>query len=167
MKEKNTAILLLGGNLGGRRRMLARAREQLGLQAGRVLEESSLYETEPWGFEAGQNFLNQVVVVETDRTPRELLVVLQGIEKNLGRQAAVPGGGYSSRVIDLDILFYDRQVIDTPSLRVPHPQLHRRRFTLEPLCEVAPDLLHPVLQKTTTRLLKECQDPSKVYKVSP
>lgn len=167
MAEKNTAILLLGGNLGRRRRMLASARKQLGLQAGRVLQESSLYETEPWGFEAGQNFLNQVVVVETEHTPRKLLEVMQGIEKDLGRQAADPGGGYSSRVIDIDILFYERQVIDTPSLQVPHPQLHKRRFTLEPLCEVAPDLLHPVLQKTTARLLEECQDVSRVYKVNP
>ena len=165
MMKKHTAILLLGGNMGRRRRMLSSARNQIELQAGRMLQQSSLYETEPWGFEAGQNFLNQVLVVETERSPRDLLEVLLGIEKDLGREAARPGSGYSSRVIDIDILFYDGQIIDTPSLQVPHPQLHKRRFTLIPLREVAPDLLHPVLQKTTTQLLDECQDPSAVHKV--
>ena len=151
--------------MGRRRRMLSSARNQIELQAGRMLQQSSLYETEPWGFEAGQNFLNQVLVVETERSPRDLLEVLLGIEKDLGREAAQPGSSYSSRVIDIDILFYDGQIIDTPSLQVPHPQLHKRRFTLIPLREVAPDLLHPVLQKTTTQLLDECQDPSAVHKV--
>ena len=163
--KKHTAILLLGGNQGHRRRMLTSARNQIELHAGRMLEQSSLYETEPWGFQAKQNFLNQVVVIETTCQPRELLEMLLDIEKELGRETAAPGSGYSSRVIDIDILFYDEQIIDTPSLQVPHPQLHKRRFTLEPLREVAPDLLHPVLQKTTTQLLNECQDPSGVHKV--
>lgn len=154
--------------MGGRRRLLAEARRWTGLRVGNLVQVSSLYETEPWGFVSEQNFLNQVVVVETDRTPRELMDILQEIEKELGRhrEGSDSHGGYSSRPIDIDILFYDRQIIDTPALKVPHPQLHKRRFTLEPLHEVAPDLLHPVLKKTTARLLDECQDPSRVCKVT-
>ena len=164
--EGHRTILLLGGNMGQRRRLLAEARGEIVLRAGRVLKASSLYETEPWGFESEQNFLNQVVVVATNHGPQELLTILQEIEKQLGRKKEKTPtreendgpGGYSSRPIDIDILFYDQQIIDTPTLKVPHPQLHKRRFTLEPLHEVAPDMLHPVLKKTTARLLDECRD---------
>ncbi len=196
-EKKHQVILLLGSNLGGRRRMLARAKEMLGRKAGAVVRESSLYETEPWGFESQHAFLNQVLAMETSLEPQELMQLLLEIEKKLGRGSGSgsesasgslsgPGSdhnnsdgkklannesggsneGYSSRVIDIDILFYDQRIIDTPSLKVPHPQLHRRRFTLEPLNELDPNMLHPVFGKTISRLLAECHDPSQVRKIS-
>jgi 2-amino-4-hydroxy-6-hydroxymethyldihydropteridine diphosphokinase len=192
-EKGHQVILLLGSNLGGRRRMLADAKEMIGRKAGSVVRESSLYETEPWGFESQHAFLNQVLALETHLEPQELMELLLEIEKELGRgsgsgPASVsgpgldhnnsypdksgnnePGGsnaGYSSRVIDIDILFYGQRIIDTPSLKVPHPQLHKRRFTLEPLSELYPNLVHPGFGKAISRLLDECHDHSQVHKIS-
>ena len=176
-REKgHQVILLLGSNLGGRRRMLADAKEMIGRKAGPVIRESSLYETEPWGFESQHAFLNQVLAMETHLEPQELMELLLEIEKELGRgsdrkklsnnASGDSNAGYSSRVIDIDILFYDQRIIDTPSLKVPHPQLHKRRFTLEPLNELDPNLVHPFFGKTISRLLAECHDSSQVHKIS-
>jgi len=151
--------------MGDRFRLMEEARRHIEATAGHIVKQSSLYETEPWGFEAEQHFLNQVLVMETDRGPEELMGKLLDIEKELGREPVAPGGGYASRIIDIDILFYADRVIDREHLKVPHPELQNRLFTLMPLSEVAPDLLHPVLNKTVTRLLQECPDNSTVRKI--
>jgi 2-amino-4-hydroxy-6-hydroxymethyldihydropteridine diphosphokinase len=161
----NQAIILLGSNMGNRHRMLEEAARCIDSQAGRVVRRSSLYETEPWGFEAEHHFLNQVLVVDTGREPEELMEQLLLIEKQMGRERALPGGGYASRIIDIDILFYDDRVIDRDRLKIPHPELHNRRFTLMPLQEAAPDLVHPVFNKTVTQLLHLCPDTSTVRKL--
>lgn len=103
---------------------------------------SPVYETEPWGFEEQPNFLNQVIQAETDLEPHELLDFLKELEKHMGRQQTIR---YGPRVIDLDILFYDDLVIETPELTIPHPNMTKRSFVLVPLAEIAPELCHPVL----------------------
>ena len=162
MKE---VILLLGGNLGDRRRMFEAAREKIAARAGCIIRRSSLYESEAWGFASSHFFLNQVVIIATRLGPVELMELLLGIEGELGKRSGSSGDGYTSRVIDIDMLFYADRVMETGRVTVPHPRLHRRRFTLVPLAEVAPDFVHPVFQKSVARLLEECDDPSKVYRV--
>ncbi len=158
------AIILLGSNLGERYRKLQEARRLIGRFAGRITRHSSVYESEPWGFEGENTFLNQVVVIETSLEPGRLLESLQHAEDELGKQRVSQKDGYASRVIDIDILFYGREIIETETLIVPHKLLHRRRFTLLPLSEIAADLVHPVFNKTIRQLLKECPDNSEVYK---
>mgnify|MGYP006284955709 CR=1 FL=1 len=161
----NQAIILLGSNMGNRHRMLEDAARHIDSKAGQVVQRSSLYETEPWGFEAEQQFLNQVLIVDTEREPQALMDQLLSIEKEMGRERALPGGGYASRIIDIDILFYDDRVIDRDRLKIPHPALHKRRFTLMPLHEVAPNLVHPVFGQTVTRLLHDCPDNATVRRL--
>jgi 2-amino-4-hydroxy-6-hydroxymethyldihydropteridine diphosphokinase len=115
---------------------------------------SVFFISEPWGFESDNRFLNACVAAETTIAPRECLRLIKGIERSLGRPDKAPGS-YKDRVIDLDILFYDDLVLDEPELVVPHPLLHQRGFVLEPLAEIAPDLLHPVLHKSIGELLSE------------
>lgn len=172
------AVLLTGGNLGEVAQTLATARRKLAERAGRELSASMLYESEPWGFEAPERFLNQVLVLDTLLEPEQLLDCCQQIEKEGGRvrpqsQTQVlqdvegqsdadelnpPLRQYSSRSLDIDILFYGDQVIDTPRLQIPHPLLHRRGFVLRPLAEVLPDFVHPVLHKTVSQLLDELKE---------
>ena len=161
----NQAIILLGSNMGNRHRMLEDAARHVDSKAGQVVQRSSLYETEPWGFEAEQHFLNQVLIVDTEREPQALMDQLLSIEKEMGRERALPGDGYASRIIDIDILFYEDRVIDRDRLKIPHPELHNRRFTLMPLQEVAPNLVHPVLGQTVTELLHDCPDNATVRRL--
>ncbi len=154
------AYILLGSNLGDRTQHLQKARIMLGLNCGGMLRESGIYESSPWGFDAKQSFLNQVVEIETDHRPAELLTKLLTIEKQMGRERN--GSGYSSRIIDLDILYYDSIVLNEPLLSIPHPRLHLRRFTLLPLVEIAADFVHPRLKLTNAELLKKTVDFSEV-----
>ena len=160
------AIILLGSNLGERYRKLKDARDFINRRAGKIIRFSSVYESEPWGFEGESSFLNQVLVIETDLAPGRLLETMQQIEDELGKKRVSQKEGYASRVIDIDILFYGRQIIETEKLTVPHKLLHERRFTLLPLNEIKGDLVHPVLNKTIRQLLKECPDHSEVYKTN-
>ncbi|MEE4196603.1 MAG: 2-amino-4-hydroxy-6-hydroxymethyldihydropteridine diphosphokinase [Bacteroidales bacterium] len=153
-------ILLLGGNLGDRETLLDRAREMINEQAGKILRSSSVYESAPWGFTAENNFYNQVVVVSTGLTPHELLQTVQTIENRLGRVRE--GKNYASRTMDIDILFYGQEIIDTPELVIPHPQLHKRKFALEPLNEILPGWIHPRYDQSIGMLLRNCEDPSEV-----
>ncbi|MBC3538684.1 2-amino-4-hydroxy-6-hydroxymethyldihydropteridine diphosphokinase [Rufibacter sediminis] len=147
--------LLLGSNLGDRVFYLTEAARHLEAVLGKIALKSGLYETAAWGLADQPSFLNQVLVVQTDLSPLEVLTHTQQIEQELGR---IRKERWGSRVIDIDLLFYGQQVLETDELHLPHPQLHLRRFTLIPLAEVAPTLLHPVLQKTITQLLAECPD---------
>lgn len=161
--------LLLGGNQGDRHALIHRATELIRQRIGSVALASALYETEPWGdFEIEnpklkiENFLNRALLVETELSARDVLRQALAIEKQLGRQRKLltPHPSpltrkYASRPIDIDIIFYDSEVIDEPDLIVPHPRMHLRRFVLEPLCEVMPDYLHPLLHKTVKQLLTE------------
>jgi 2-amino-4-hydroxy-6-hydroxymethyldihydropteridine diphosphokinase len=160
----NTAFLLLGGNLGNIGEVFSSARYWIGEIVGPVIDSSSLYQSEPWGFESSDLFLNQVLVVHTKSNASELLEKIMSIEKSLGRNR--DASFYTSRSIDIDILFFNEEIIDTMELVVPHPRLHLRNFTLEPLCEVSPGKIHPVFNRTVLELLHDSQDNIIVSKVS-
>lgn len=147
-------FLLLGSNLGNREEFIKKAVEQIGEFAA-VLKTSSLYETQAWGKEGEPDYLNQVVEIATDMEAHNLLAMLLKIEQHLGR---LRNEKWGSRTIDIDILFYGNRVIDDADLTVPHPRLHERRFTLEPLEEIAAELIHPVFKKNITQLKKDLKD---------
>jgi 2-amino-4-hydroxy-6-hydroxymethyldihydropteridine diphosphokinase len=146
---QKTVYLSLGSNLGDRALNLRAAIAQLA-ELGRVTEQSSLYETEPMDLALQPWFLNCVVAMETELMPRQFLARALAIEQNLGRRRIQPKG---PRVIDIDILLFGSSMVDAPELIIPHPAMHERRFVLEPLAELAPDLRHPVFKKTIREML--------------
>ena len=160
-----TAFLGIGTNLGKREDNLRNAVYKIEEHVGKIVASSSVYETEPWGFQSKDEFLNMVVKIETGLTPSGLLGRILMIESLLGRIRGEKQ--YLSRVIDIDILFYEDLVIDEISLKIPHPLLHDRRFVLVPLNEIEPDLYHPVLNQPIASLLEKCNDKSKVKKFEP
>jgi len=153
----------LGSNLGGRLRHLLDALSRLSA-VGEITRLSSLYETEPVGLKEQDAFLNAVACIRTPRAPREFFEHLHRIEHDLGRIRIIPNG---PRTLDLDILFWGGAVIHDDGLTVPHPRLHLRRFVLVPLCELAPDLIHPVLGISVQTLLDNLDDPAAVARLAP
>lgn len=157
----STVIAGLGSNLGDRFAALGRAMDLIREEAGEITAASSVWETEPWGFDADDLFLNMVVVIRTTLEPARMMQLFRSIEGRMGRKRS-GGGKYESRIIDLDILLWDNRVITLPGLEVPHPKLHSRRFVLEPLAEAAPDAVHPVTGLTVAEMLELCDDRSDV-----
>ena len=161
----NYVFLGLGSNLGERESYLNNAVGLIGTSIGFISEKSGIYETEPWGFQSENNFLNMVIKVHTELKPGDLLKKIQGIEDKLGRVRNAKQ--YASRTIDIDILFYANRVIEKPELTIPHPLIQDRRFVLVPLCEIAPLMIHPVLSRTFEDLLQNCRDERKVFRRIP
>lgn len=157
---RHLAYLSLGTNLGNKEENLRAAMKLIEEQIGNIVSQSALYTSEPWGFTSENSFLNNVVAVSTTMTPEKLLETTQRIELTLGRTRKSVNGQYADRLIDIDILFYDQQVTDTPALTLPHPLLHRRLFVLEPLNQIAPTLTHPILKKDINTLCRELQEES-------
>lgn len=162
MNNTSTVYLSLGSNLGNKLLNLQRAVFLLQGRAGQVLALSPVYRTPALGFE-GADFYNACVSLKTRLSPQHLLKVNLEIEAFLGRKRR-PGEGYGSRSLDIDILYYGSEIIDTPDLVIPHPHLQKRRFVLKPLADVAPQFYHPLLKKDTRNLLQECKDLSSLEK---
>jgi 2-amino-4-hydroxy-6-hydroxymethyldihydropteridine diphosphokinase len=125
--------------------------------AGKVIQLSSVYESEAWGFKADKKFLNQLILIETPLLPNELLARILRIEEKLGRKRNM-NERYQSRLIDIDILYFNNAIIDLPELTIPHPRMHERRFAMAPLVEIAPQYVHPLLKKTNSELLATVED---------
>lgn len=172
----NTLYLLIGGNQGDRAALLQQATDLIQLHIGSVAHFSSIYETQPWGTfapgEKPQNFYNQALEIHTLLSPLQVLEQSQAIEKKLGRQRLgasgieVPddvlkqqGKLYASRPIDIDLIFYNDEIINNPpDLILPHPRAHLRAFVLKPLCDIAADFIHPLFQCSLNQLLLQCPD---------
>lgn len=160
MKLAKTVYIALGSNKGNKLQYLQLAIDAIFEKIGALNKISKVYETPAFGFE-GDDFYNACIKVETELKPKNLLKQLQSIELQLGR-AEKTGKGYESREIDLDILFYDCEIVNEKSLIIPHPGLHLRKFVLQPLLDVAKDVEHPVFKKTVEVLLAECKDESAI-----
>lgn len=145
----------LGTNTGNKNENLARAIELLSLALGSPVALSGIIESEPWGFESENRFLNCVAAFDTTLNPTLLLDTIEEIERTLGRTRKSLNGQYSDRIIDIDILFYGNEIIESERLTIPHPLLHKRDFVLLPLQEIAPQLVHPRLHKSIEELAKE------------
>lgn len=160
MKE---CFILLGSNIGTREKYLTTARQRLDVLVGAVCKASSVYETAAWGIEDQEAYLNQVVSLSTILAPEDVLVKALEIEKELGR---IRRERWGARVIDIDVLFYEDQIVQSERLTIPHPELHNRLFTLIPLAEIAHEMVHPVFQKSIGQLLEACPDGLEVRKFS-
>ena len=160
--KMHNVYLLLGSNRGNKTLFLEKAVERLNSISLMPVISSSLFESEPWGFNANEWFLNKAVLIETDLSPEVLLSQILNIEKELGRVRGNMKEGYESREIDIDILLYDNLVHESEILSIPHPRMHLRKFVLEPLMEIAPNIVHPLFGKTIKELYKICPDKSVV-----
>ena len=150
--EEHTVYLALGSNLGNRAANLKEAIASLPPQM-MVKEKSKVYETPPWGYIEQENFLNQVLMAKTYLEPLPLLKHLKRLEVALGRKASFQNG---PRLVDMDILFYDDLIFESPELTIPHPRVHERGFVLLPMMDIAPDFIHPGKQKSVRDLIAGC-----------
>lgn len=153
----------MGSNLNDRHETLERASNMIRLLIGEVCRVSSVYQSDPWGFDTEHKFLNQALHVETQLSPEELMKTILGIEDAMGRTRN-GSGSYESRIIDIDILFYNDAVIRMDNLEIPHPRLHERKFALVPMMELNELLVHPGLNRTLGDLARECTDTGSVEK---
>ncbi len=155
-------ILLTGSNQGNCLNNISEAANYISAKIGTISKQSSVYKTAPWGNTNQQYFLNQVLDVLTTKTAEQVLENLLSIEQKMGR---VRLQKWAARTIDIDILFYDNTILQQANLQIPHPLLHLRKFTLLPLLEIVPELIHPVLKKDIKQLLIECPDTGVVEKM--
>lgn len=158
----NKIFLITGGNIGDRKKNLETAAALIQSEIGTVVRRSAIYETEAWGFTDQPAFFNQVLEIETTYSAREVLNAILKIEEDMGRKRTFKN---AARIIDIDILFFNDEIIDEQDLIVPHPEISNRRFVLEPLNEIAPQMIHPVLKKVMKKLLSESKDQLKVVPV--
>jgi 2-amino-4-hydroxy-6-hydroxymethyldihydropteridine diphosphokinase len=161
----NEVYLCLGGNLGNCLTTFKAVCGLLEQQVGKIAQQSSIYSSQAWGMNNAPDFFNQVLKLETDLSARGLMNVLLEIEHTLGRERTEGVAGYQNRLVDIDILFFNANIIKTDSLEIPHPRLHLRRFVLEPLNEIAPNYMHPVLHKPVNELLALCTDTGELKKL--
>ena len=161
--EKHIAYLCIGGNLGNREENLEETRMFVNYNMGDITRASAIYETEPWHMENVPAFLNQVLEISTELSPVQLMQEIMELEEFFGRIRTE--GEVLSREMDVDILFYDDLVLQDGAPLIPHPRLQDRKFVLVPLEEIAPDLVHPLLKKNTSELLRLCNDLSAVKKL--
>jgi 2-amino-4-hydroxy-6-hydroxymethyldihydropteridine diphosphokinase len=158
----NTAYLLLGSNLGDRKTFLSDAVERIEKSCGKVIASSSLYNTQAWGTTDQRDFLNQAVCIETELSANDLLDRILNIEERIGR---VRDKKWEARIIDIDILFFNSDIINTSKLTIPHPFLQERKFALSPLSDIAGDFIHPVIKKSVKKMLSECDEKLLVSKL--
>lgn len=158
----STCYLLLGTNMGEKEQNLRLAFDAISDEIGSVITASSIYYTSAWGKEDQDDFLNQVLKIETEQPAVEVLRLCLTIEKELGR---IRYERWGSRLIDIDVLYYDHEVVNQSNLVIPHPEIQNRRFTLVPLVELDEDFVHPVLAKSQKQLLDACPDQLEVKKL--
>lgn len=163
MRQFNKVYLLLGANLGDPKSKFLDAIRNIEKRVGMIVESSSLYSSPSWGTQGDEpDYLNQVIALETLMSPGDVLKEVLQIETELGR---VREEKWGSRLIDIDILFYNEEIVNSANLIVPHPYLHERRFTLAPLMEINADYIHPVFRKTISELYTNCEDLSEVNRI--
>lgn len=158
----NTVYFLLGSNIGHTEMQVETAVKYIENEIGAVICRSSLYSTAPWGKQDQADFLNQVIIAETEKDAKQTLTKLLSIEEKMGRIRVQKN---DPRIIDIDILFFNEDIVRTNTLTIPHPQIAYRRFVLVPLAEIAPSFIHPVLHKTNQEMLAECTDELNVQKI--
>ena len=159
---KKITFLLLGTNLGDRKKNLATARKAIEVSMGTILKTSSIYQTAAWGKTDQPDFLNQAVEVQTALPAEDVLAEILKIERTMGRTRNQHWG---ERIIDIDILLFEKEMISSTTLKIPHPELANRRFALEPLAEIGGDVTHPLLQLTIREMLEQCPDLLEVHRV--
>ena len=159
----NKAVLLFGSNLGDSQLLFQQAISLIDERLGDLEMQSTLYQSPPWGFDHENDFINQVLIVNTEKDAEKVLQSCLQIESDLGRRRTIQG--YGARTIDIDVLFVNNEVIETDNFILPHPRLHLRKFTLLPLVELIPNFVHPTLQKSIQDLLAACKDKSEVRKI--
>ena len=152
-----------GGNIGNKHDNFDKVYTFIKNELGTIVKSSAVYETPPWGFEATEKFWNTVLIIETELSATELLCKINNIENRFGRIR--DGVNYKSREMDIDILYFNDEIINTENLTIPHPLLHKRLFVLVPLAEIAPKFVHPVLKLTSFEMLNNCKDKSVIRKI--
>jgi len=155
----NKVFLITGGNIGNRKKALETAATLIQKEIGTIVKSSQIYETDAWGITNQASFYNQIHIVETNFSVHEILQKILKIEEKMGRVRTIKN---AARIIDIDILFFNDEIVNEQNLKIPHSEVPNRRFVLMPLNELAPQMIHPVLKKSMQKLLEECKDELRV-----